>query len=221
MNMRIRAVIFDMDGLLLDTEALAREVWPVAASACGFELSDEVFLSLVGRTRINSDAILRRHFGAGFSADTFYRQCVTLWDTAIAERGMPVKECAVELLDYLDSKRLPTGVATSTVRTSAERSLETAGLAFRIRCLTTGDEVERGKPAPDIFLLAAERLGVPPSECLVLEDSYNGIRAAHASGALPVMVPDLIAPDAEMKALAVGIFPSLCSVRTWLEREIG
>jgi len=219
--MQIEAVIFDMDGLLLDTEALAREVWPRAASACGFDLSDDIFLSLVGRTRIDSDAILRHRFGSKFSPDVFYRECRTLWDSAIEERGLSVKACVVELLDFLESRRLPTGVATSTVRASAERSLEIAGLASRIRCIATGDEVAQGKPAPDIFLLAASRLGIPSPRCLVLEDSHNGIRAAHASGAIPVMVPDLIAPDAEMEALSVGIFPTLCGVRSWLAREVG
>jgi beta-phosphoglucomutase-like phosphatase (HAD superfamily) len=217
--MRIRAVILDMDGLMLDTEAIAREVWTCAAADCGFEMADEVFLSLVGRTRTDSDSILQDHFGVGFSLDEFGRACRERWDLAIAQRGIPTKRGLPELLDYLDLAGIPSGVATSTVRVDAERSLDIAGLAGRISCLVTGDEVLNGKPAPDIFLLAADRLGVSPESCLVLEDSRNGIRGAHASGALPVMVPDLIEPGPEIERLAFRIFPSLVEVREWLERE--
>jgi beta-phosphoglucomutase-like phosphatase (HAD superfamily) len=217
--MHIRAVILDMDGLMLDTEAIAREVWSCAAADCGFEMSEEVFLSLVGRTRMDSDSILQEHFGVDFSMDEFGRACRERWNLAVAQRGIPVKRGLPELLDFLETAGIPSGVATSTARADAERSLEIAGLAGRVPCLATGDEVLNGKPAPDIFLLAAERLGVLPESCLVLEDSRNGIRGAHASGAVPVMVPDLIEPGPEIERLAFRIFPSLVEVREWLERE--
>jgi HAD superfamily hydrolase (TIGR01509 family) len=218
--MRIQAVIFDMDGLMLDTEAMARTVWPCAAADCGFEMIDEIFLELVGRTRADSDRILQRHFGPGFPMDRFRRSCGERWHRAVTQSGIPVKKCLPEFLDYLAAAGLPAGVATSTPRREAEFSLELAGLASRIRCLTTGDEVADGKPAPDIFLLAAGRLGVPPQSCVVLEDSRNGIRAAHAAGAIPVMIPDLIEPGPEIERLAFKIFPSLCEAREWLEQTL-
>jgi HAD superfamily hydrolase (TIGR01509 family) len=220
MLMRIRAVILDMDGLLLDTEAMAREVWPCAAADCGYDLPDDVFLSLVGRTRRDSDLILRRHFADRFSMEDFMRACRERWEEAVARSGIPIKRGAPELLDYLEKARIPAGVATSTSRSEAERSLEVAGLGGRVRCLATGDEVRNGKPAPDIFLLAAERIRVRPSDCVVLEDSFNGVRAAHAAGAVPVMVPDLIEPDAEILGLAFKVFPSLLEARDWLAREV-
>jgi beta-phosphoglucomutase-like phosphatase (HAD superfamily) len=218
--MQIRAVILDMDGLMLDTEAIAREVWLCAAADCGYELSDDIFLRLVGRTRTDSDSILQEHFGVDFSLDEFGRACNERWGLAVAQRGIPVKKGLPELLDYLEAAGIPSGVATSTIRIYAERSLEIAGLGGRIPCLATGDEVLNGKPAPDIFLLAAERLGIPPEVCLVLEDSQNGIRGAHAAGAVPIMVPDLIEPGPEIEQLAFRIFPSLVEVREWMEREL-
>jgi beta-phosphoglucomutase-like phosphatase (HAD superfamily) len=218
--MRIHAVILDMDGLMLDTEAMARSVWPCAASDCGYTLPDEVFLTLIGRTSDDSDLILRKHFGHEFPLDEFRRACAARWEQEVAQQGIPVKRCLSDLLDYLKVANIPTGVATSTVRGKAERALKAAGLGSRIRCLATGDEVIHGKPAPDIFLLASKRLGVSPAECLVLEDSPNGIRAAHAAGTLPVLVPDLIQPDSDVARLALKIFPTLCEVRDWLETEM-
>ena len=206
------AVIFDMDGLLIDTEVLARVTWRMAASDCGFELDDALFEQLVGRTRRDSGVILTDRFGDGFSLETFRARCSSHWEVVVAERGIALKPGALELLAVLDARRLPRAVATSTGRDGAERSLALAGVLDRFPVLVTGDLVERGKPAPDIFLLAAERLGVAPDACLVLEDSISGIRAADAAGMTPVMIPDLVAPSAEIERLAYRVLPSLHAV---------
>ena len=216
----IRAVVFDMDGLMLDTERMARETWQGAAVDCGVDLDDELFLRLVGRTRRDSAEILQAEWGARASLDAFRARCSARWEAEVLARGIPVKPGLLDLLDFLDEAALPRAVATSTGRAGAERSLTLAGVLDRVDHVVTGDQVERGKPAPDIFLLAAERLGVLPAHCLVLEDSIHGIMAAHAAGTVPVMVPDLVAPTDETARLAHRVLPSLDAVRVYLAETL-
>lgn len=212
-TIRIEAVVFDMDGLIIDTETLARLTWRQAAADCGLDLDDALFGTLVGRTRRDSNAILQAAFGEGFALDAFRLRCSEHWEVCIAERGIPLKPGVVELLDLLDEVGLPRAVATSTTRAGAERSLALAGVLDRYPVLVTGDQVERGKPAPDIFLRAAEVLAVDPARCLALEDSPYGIMAAHAAGMVPVMVPDLVLPTEEIESLAYRVVASLHDVR--------
>ena len=209
----IDAVVFDMDGLLLDTESLAQRTWGLAAVDCGFDLDETLFKQLIGRTRRESGEILERAFGSGFLLDEFRRRCSHHWEDCLASGGIPVKPGAEELLDLLDEVALPRAVATSTGRAGAERSLSLAGLLDRFDHVVSGDMVERGKPEPDIYLLAAERLDVDPSRCLALEDSHLGVRAAHAAGMTTIMVPDLLPPIEEIERRTHAIVPSLHEVR--------
>lgn len=219
-SLDVRAVIFDMDGLLLDTEQLARLTWQRAARDCGVDLDDALFVQLIGRTRRDSNAILERAWGSAVPLDTFRTRCSELWEEVIANRGIPVKTGVSELLDLLDAIPLPRAVATSTGRAAAERCLRMVGLLARFDHLVTGDQVERGKPAPDIFLHAAERLEAAPETCLVLEDSLLGITAAHAAGMIPVMVPDLVPPTDEIERIAYRIATSLHDVHALLAETL-
>jgi HAD superfamily hydrolase (TIGR01509 family) len=212
----IDAVVFDMDGLLIDTEALAQRTWGLAAADCGFDLDEALFKELIGRTRRESGEILERAFGSGFLLDEFRRRCSHHWEACLEAGGIPLKPGVVELLDMLDEVSFPRAVATSTGRAGAERSLSLAGIRERFVHIVSGDMVERGKPEPDIYLLAAERIGVAPSRCLALEDSHLGVRAAHAAGMTTVMVPDLLPPTDEIARLAHAIVPSLHEVRGML-----
>ena len=211
-KLRLEAVIFDMDGLLIDTETLVRLTWQQAATDCGVDLDDALFLRLVGRTRRDTHAILVETFGEAFALDAFQTRCTARWEECIAETGIPLKRGVGELLDRLDEIAMPRAVATSTGREAAVRSLALAGVLDRFSHLVTGDQVERGKPAPDIFLRAASLLGVEPARCLVLEDSPYGVMAAHAAGMVPVMVPDLVAPTDEIARLAYAVLGSLDEV---------
>lgn len=201
-----------MDGLLLDTEALAKVSWQQAAADCGFELDDPLFVRLIGRTRRDSNEILAAAIGAGYDACAFRERCRARWHELIAVRGIPLKPGVHEVLDHVEAAGIRTVVATSTGRASAERALEIAGVRARLPWIVTGDEVENGKPAPDIFLRAATLVEVEPAACLVLEDSVYGIIAAHAAGAIPVMVPDLVPPTPEVERLAWRIVGSLFEV---------
>lgn len=212
---RLRGLVFDMDGLMLDTERLSQRCWQAAAADLGVDFPDALFRQLVGRNLAGIERLVREAAGPALPWAEFARRAAAHYDEALREPP-PVKPGVHALLDLADALGLPSTVATSTARCWAERKLRSTGLWDRFPAVTTGDEVARGKPAPDIFLLAAARLGLEPAACLVLEDSPNGVRGAAAAGCAVVMVPDLIAPDDELRALATAVAPDLHAVARWL-----
>jgi HAD superfamily hydrolase (TIGR01509 family) len=202
-----RAVIFDMDGLMIDSEVVYREAWFRAIGEFNREMPEETFRRFLGRNNQDSRVLLAEIYGADFDVNGFLHVCRSLAHEHIDRHGIPQKQGLEALLNQLDGRRLAKAVATSTRREWALRSL--GPLAARFEVLTTGDEVERGKPAPDIFLLCADRLQASPDECLVLEDSEAGIRAAHAAGMTAIMIPDLVEPTEEIRELAWRVCRSL------------
>lgn len=168
--MQIRAVIFDMDGLMLDTEPLYRAACQQVALELGYVLSDDVHSRMIGRKTADAERVVREEFGPGFPIDAFRERYQKL-ESQFKRGPLPKKRGLDELMELLDSRRVPKAVATSTQREVAVAELAATGLLHRFDVIATGDEVTNGKPAPDLFLLAAERLGVGPSACLVLEDA--------------------------------------------------
>jgi HAD superfamily hydrolase (TIGR01509 family) len=216
--MPICAVIFDMDGLMLDTEPIYKIAWQRAAIECGCPISEELYVDLIGRSRVDGENILGGAFGRDFSLEAFRAACHRCEAAAFAE-GLPAKKPGLDdLLALLDSRGVPKAVATSTERMQAAAQLGGLGLLERFNIIATGDEVVNGKPSPDLFLLAAHRLGVEPSQCLVLEDSEAGVVAAHRARMQVYVVPDLKSPSRAIEELTQGRFDSLVAVEERLRR---
>jgi HAD superfamily hydrolase (TIGR01509 family) len=207
----IEAVVFDMDGLILDTETIYREVMMEAAGVHGAELPDAVFLAMVGLPADSSRLVALDHFGQNFPYEPWIDHVSELAHARLAD-GAPLKAGVVELLDRLDAIGLPRAIATSSSRAGVERHLRPAGLLDRFDAVIAAGDYAKGKPHPDPFLTAAARLGLKPELCLALEDSHNGVRAAHAAGMMTVMVPDLLPATDEMRALAMLVLGSLHEV---------
>lgn len=212
----ITAVIFDMDGLMLDTERLAQRAWQRAGREWAYELPDAIFLAAVGRTAADTALIFQEAYGADFPFDAMYARKQQLLHDLIEREGIPTKPGLFPLLDRVDALGLHKAVATSTARSLAEKKLTLTGLIDRFETMVCGDEIAHGKPAPDIFLAAAQKLNVPPEQCMVLEDSEAGIQAAHAAGMVPVWIPDLKPPTDTTGRLAYRILSALSDVQPLL-----
>jgi len=213
------AVVFDMDGTLHDTEVVYHASLKRAVAAVGYAVTDAFCHSLIGIPGRECDVILREHLGSAFPYDQYDRLRAAYINDAL-DTAVPVKTGAVELLQVLSRSGMKLAVATSATRRSAERSLGRSGLVTYFPVVVTRDDVARGKPHPDLFVLAAERLGVQPEDCLAVEDSLHGIRAAHAAGMMPVMVPDLLTPTEEIRALCVRIALDLHEVNALLAAHV-
>jgi HAD superfamily hydrolase (TIGR01509 family) len=217
----IRAVVFDMDGLMLDTERLGRRAWRRAMRERGYRLTDEEYLAAVGLTLPDVEATWKRVLGENLPFAEILRRKQALVEEWIARDGPPIKPGLRGLLDRLAALGLPAAVASSTGRALVERRLGQAGIAARFAALAAGDEVQRGKPAPDLFLLAARRLSVPPADCLALEDSDPGVFSAAGAGMRVIIIPDLKPPSREAVVAAWVVLPDLKQAEDFLRREIG
>jgi HAD superfamily hydrolase (TIGR01509 family) len=195
---------------------LIRDLMMRLAPNYGGDLPDVVFQRMVGLPSAASDAVARAHFGPDFPLETFEAE-VTRHVHIACEAGVALKAGVIELLDHLDERRIPRAIATSSSHPSVQRTLGPSGILPRFDTIVASGDYARGKPNPDPFLTAATRLGVAPEDCLALEDSHNGVRAAHAAGMMTVMVPDLLDPTEEMQDLCVAIATSLHHVRDLID----
>jgi len=213
----VRALIFDMDGLLIDTERLAADTWSEAARELGFPLDEGTVRGTVGLDHVLTRAYYVRLFGDRFPFDQVEELHRELFRNRIARDGVPLKPGVDRIL--AEAERLGLGVAlgTSSRAVYAHTMLWLAGIVDRFQGLATRDLVQAGKPAPDVFLKAAELLGREPKDCLVFEDSPTGVQAARAAGMPVVLVPDLIAPSPEVRFQCEAVFGSLGEAAEALE----
>lgn len=212
----IEAVIFDMDGLMFDTEALAKEAWLRVGAQLGYPITEKEIAQIRGSTPAASTEIFRAAFGPEFDYPKAKALRNAMVEHFIDQNGVPMKYGLVDLLDHLRQHGFRTAVASSSPRKTIEKYLAMAGLAAYYDEIVSAEDVTLSKPAPDVFLLAAERLGVSAENCLVLEDSANGLRAARRAEMTSVCIPDIAPPDEPVLSLAAAVFPDLSYVFDWI-----
>jgi len=215
----LRAVIFDMDGLLLDTEVLYRAASFAACAAQGHQMVDHVRHGLIGTPKDSGDSKLIAHFGSTFDLER-YHLAFTEHFEGLCATEVPLRPGVMDLLKVLRDAAIPMAIATSAARPRSEDHLKRAGILHNFDVLVTRSDVETGKPHPETFLKAAALLGIDPSNCLALEDSHHGIRAAAAAGMATIMIPDLLHPTPEIASLCVGVLPSLNEVRIRISQQL-
>jgi HAD superfamily hydrolase (TIGR01509 family) len=215
----VKAALFDMDGLLLNTEAVYIQGMQEAARSLDLEMPLAFCHSMVGIPTRECNVLIQDFYGAGFNLEEF-RGVYSTHVRRLLDGRIPVKPGVVELLDFLAARGLPRALATSASRATAESHLGRAGLLDRFTALATRDDVEHPKPAPDVYLEAARRLGVPPQNCIAFEDSNIGLTAAHAAGTMAIMVPDILQPSDEVRAKCLHIAPDLHAVLRVLHENL-
>jgi HAD superfamily hydrolase (TIGR01509 family) len=192
-------VIFDMDGLMLDTESPVITLWAQAGKPLGWDISPEVVIRTLGIDSEGVRTIFLKEYGPDFPYERIRDEFRRLYYMEF-EKSVPHKHGLIFLLDHLSFLGIPLAVATSARREVADWKLRKAGILDRFAALACGDEVSNGKPAPDIFLLAAEKLGQKPFDCVGFEDSPAGLQGLHAAGIRSVFVKDLAEPPPEIRA---------------------
>lgn len=215
----IAAVIFDMDGLIFDTERLAIEAWVAAGARSGYEIDHEVVVATVGLAKKETSEVFARTYGDAFPFDAIRAERLKIATQIIERDGPPLKKGIEGLLRFLEERAIPMAVATSTDRQHVRFMFDACGFTRYFSVTVCGDEVTRNKPDPEIFLKAAQALNTDPRSCLVLEDSPYGIMAAHSAGMRSIIVPDLVVPAPDIVAMTEGVCEDLDQVRAFLDGE--
>jgi HAD superfamily hydrolase (TIGR01509 family) len=211
----IRAVIFDMDGTLLDTEAAQHRAFEATGTALGWPLSHDMLNGMVGISRDLNQLMLAEKLGPNFPLAQFYEDSDVLFEAAV-DAGLPLRPGAQIILDHFRDTGVPLALCTSTQGGKAQARLEQAGLLHYFDVVVTRSDVTHAKPHPEPYLLAAQRLGVDPADCVAVEDSYAGVRSAVAAGIATVMVPDLLPATEEQVLVVAKVLPSLSALRDLL-----
>lgn len=187
----VKAILFDMDGVIFDTERVYLEEWKQVFKKYGYKMKDEIYISVMGTGRENVKKVFKEYYGDDLPIEDMYVYKDILLNEAVSENKIPLKTGAIDILSYLKDNGYKTALATSAKRDRLEIQLHLADIKDKFDAIVCIDDVGKGKPNPDIFLLAAEKLGVEPSDCMVIEDSEAGIMAAFNAGMIPIHVKDL------------------------------
>ena len=220
-NWNVGAVLLDMDGTLLDTEKVYFDSLTAALDSCGY--TDEVVAlcqAMVGLPGPDCERMLLDRYGDDFPLAEINRAFTAQRDELL-KAGLPIKAGAVELLDALHEADCPMAIVTSSSRRTADQHLALAGIRTRFETILTRDDVVRNKPSPDLYLLAASRVGVRPQFCVAVEDSNHGVTAAHAAGTITIMVPDMVPPTKESRARCAAVVSDLNAVLAMLREQGG
>lgn len=215
-NILYNAVVFDMDGVIFDSERAVMQCWKEVASRHNIPDIEKAILACTGTTMVRTREIMLNLYGADFPYDEYARESSAIFHSRYDGGRLPMKPGVKELLTFLKERGKKIALASSTRQQVVTDELRDAGIIEYFDRIICGDMVSRSKPAPDIFLKACEELNISPSDSYAIEDSYNGIRAAHAGGLHPIMVPDLLPADEEMQSLAEIVLPNLTSIMEYL-----
>ena len=216
MNDQVQAVIFDMDGVIFDSERLVIECWQVIAAKHNVPDIVEICMRVQGNNREETGKRFREKYGNDFPYESYKKEVSALFRHLYGGGRLPTKPGVVEILKELKRNRMPLALASSTRTDIVKLELGEAHLLPYFDVVLGGDMAPRSKPEPDIFLAAAAAMEVNPVNCYVLEDSYNGIRAAYRAGMHPIMVPDMQQPTEEMHSLAEVIVDDLLAAWDYL-----
>ena len=213
----IRGILFDMDGLVLDSEVLYTRFWREAAHSLGYPMTVEQSLGMRSLGKDRGQPYLESLFGPDIDYTTLRCKRIELMEAWVEIHGIPPKPGIFELLDYMDANGIAAAIASSSPMDSIQKHLSAVGLLHRFQKLCSGHDIPNTKPAPDIYLLGAKELGLKPEECLALEDSPTGILSAYRAGCLPVMIPDQDQPGEETISLLYAKADSLSDVISLLK----
>ena len=211
----VKTVIFDMDGVILDTERICLETWKLAGREYNLDNAEQVYRICVGMNKADTLSVLENRYGCGFNAENFMRRTSELFCVIEKEHGIPLMPGVLEALNYLKPKyRL--ALASSTRKAVVSKQLTDAGVIEYFEALTCGDEVAHSKPDPEIYIRACKSVDTPVENCVAVEDSPNGIKSAYSAGLKTIMVPDMIQPPEELMPLIWKILPSLKEIKSVL-----
>lgn len=202
-----QGAIFDMDGLLFDTERMYRDSWKQSAQQFGLVHNPDFPRTVCGSSGAHMREIILQYYPQ-VDAKAFADDCILRVEREL-ETHVPEKTGVRDILQYLKQHGVRVAVASSSKRATVLHNLKQADILSYFDAVVSGDQVTHGKPAPDIFLLAAQQIGCEPENCYVFEDGTNGIRAGAAAGCTTIMIPDLTPPNAQLEQLCAGIYPSL------------
>ncbi len=211
------AVVLDMDGVIFDSERATMNCWLELAEKHNIENLEPTFLACTGTTDQRTREIMMETYGEDFPYDVFAKEASVMFHEKYDGGKLPMKSGVHKLLDYLQHHGKKIALASSTRKQTVIAEIRDAGIIDYFDEIITGDMVTHSKPHPEIFLLACEKVGVDPKNAYAIEDSYNGIRSASAGGLRPIMVPDLLPANDEMKDIVETIQESLEKVITYFD----
>jgi len=207
--MHYQAAIFDMDGLLLDTERVCMQAFERACEKLSLPFVESAYVKIIGCNAKGIEIAIMDYYAQYIDYPTLRKTWMDGYWPIVESQAIPVKDGVIELLNWLQLQQIPMAVATSTHQALAATKLKLAGLHHYFEHISSGCEVTHGKPHPEIFLLAAQRLQIAPQQCLAFEDSNNGVLAAVAAEMQVYQVPDLVSPDQDILRLKHRVVPSL------------
>lgn len=205
----IKGAVFDMDGLMFDTEKLVYQAWQRVMDSNGYDYDFEIYKKTVGRRTAETRKFYEELYGGEFDYQRLRSEANVFFRDDIETNGVPLKKGLVNILEYLKNHNMKIALATSTSSTTAMGLLEKANVKQYFDSFVCGNMVKNGKPHPEVFLTAAKELCLKPESCIALEDSINGIKSAYNAGMKPLMVPDLLEPTEEIKPMLFALCKDL------------